>query len=109
MKYEDCPIRAALAVIAGKWKALIFRELQRRPAGYGQLARRLPQASRRMLTLQLRELERDGIVSRRVELGRVVRTHYALTNHGRTLLPAMEALSSWGRRHRARRRTLQGT
>jgi DNA-binding HxlR family transcriptional regulator len=104
MKFEDCPIRATLSVIGGKWKPLIFRELQKKGIGYGQLKRRIPEASQRMLTLQLRELERDGIVSRSVYRSKVVRTQYALTDYGRTLLPAMEALSVWGRKHRLRAR-----
>jgi DNA-binding HxlR family transcriptional regulator len=103
VRYEDCPIRAALAVIAGKWKTLIIRELQRKSVSYGQMKRLIPQASQRMLTLQLRELERDGILSRTVHRGKVVRTQYALTDYGRTLLPAMEVLSDWGKRHRRRR------
>jgi DNA-binding HxlR family transcriptional regulator len=102
VKHEDCPIRAALAVITGKWKTLIFRELQRKSVGYGEMKRLIPQASQRMLTLQLRELERDGILSRTVYRGKVVRTRYALTDYGRTLLPAMEALSQWGKKHRLR-------
>jgi DNA-binding HxlR family transcriptional regulator len=88
-----------MEVISGKWKSLIFRELQGKTIGFGQLKRRIPQASQRMLTLQLRELERDGIVSRNVQGEAVIRTNYSLTRYGQTLLPAMEELSRWGRVH----------
>jgi DNA-binding HxlR family transcriptional regulator len=70
---------------------------------YGQLKRRIPEASQRMLTLQLRQLERDGLLKRSVHRESVLRTQYELTSYGRTLVPALESLSRWGRRHRARR------
>jgi DNA-binding HxlR family transcriptional regulator len=107
MLREACPIASALKVISGKWKALIFRELQSGSVGYGQLRRRVPEASQRMLTLQLRQLERDGIIERNVSNGPIVRTAYSLTEYGRTLLPAMEELSKWGSTHRSRSRRVR--
>jgi DNA-binding HxlR family transcriptional regulator len=103
MRQADCPITAALRTIAGKWKPLIFRELQSRSVRYGDLKRRIPEASQRMLTLQLRQLEQDGLVKRSVHRESVLRTQYELTSYGKTLLPALEALSRWGARHKARR------
>jgi|SRR5580692_3296231 DNA-binding HxlR family transcriptional regulator len=102
MRQADCPIATALRVISGKWKALIFRELQSKGVRYGQLKRKLPEASQRMLTLQLRQLERDGLLKRTVHRESVIRTQYELTAYGRTLLPALEALSRWGARHKSR-------
>jgi DNA-binding HxlR family transcriptional regulator len=104
MRQSDCPITSALRVIAGKWKPLIFRELQSRSVRHGELKRRIPEASQRMLTLQLRQLERDGLVTRSVHHESVLRTQYELTPYGKTLLPALEALSRWGRAHRTRLR-----
>lgn len=102
MLQADCPIAAALRVISGKWKALIFRELQSKSVWYGQLRRKLPEASQRMLTLQLRQMEHDGLLKRTVHRESVIRTQYELTAYGRTLLPVLEALSRWGARHKAR-------
>ena len=102
MRQADCPIATALRVISGKWKALIFRELQSKSVGYGQLKRKIPEASQRMLTLQLRQLERDGLLTRTVHRESMIRTQYELTPYGRTLLPALEALSHWGARHKSR-------
>jgi DNA-binding HxlR family transcriptional regulator len=102
MRQSDCPITTALRVIAGKWKPLIFRELQSKSVRYGQLTRRIPEASQRMLTLHLRQLERDGLVKRGVDRESVISTHYELTPYGKTLLPAIEALSRWGTLHTAR-------
>jgi DNA-binding HxlR family transcriptional regulator len=103
MRQIDCPIATALRVISGKWKALIYRELQSKSVRYGQLRRKIPEASRRMLTLQLRQLERDGLLKRAVHRESVIRTQYELTAYGRTLLPALDALSEWGTRHKTRR------
>ena len=102
MRQVDCPIATALRVISGKWKALIFRELQSKSVRYGQLTRKIPEASRRMLTLQLRQLERDGLLKRTVHRESVIRIQYELTPYGRTLLPALDALSRWGAQHKSR-------
>jgi DNA-binding HxlR family transcriptional regulator len=107
MRQADCPIATALRVISGKWKALIFRELQSKSVRYGQLKRKLPEASQRMLTLQLRQLEREGLLKRTVHRDSVIRTQYELTAYGRTLLPALDALSRWGARDHSRRANLQ--
>jgi DNA-binding HxlR family transcriptional regulator len=104
MLKADCPVTAALRVIAGKWKALIYRELQSSSVRYGQLRRRIPEASQKMLTLQLRELERDGLVRRSIHHESVLRTQYSLTSYGKTLLPAIVELSRWGKKHQVRLR-----
>jgi DNA-binding HxlR family transcriptional regulator len=89
----------ALRVIAGKWKPLILRELKSGSIRYGQLQRRIPEASQKVLTSQLRQLERDGLVERSVFHETILRTQYSLTPHGRTLRPALEELARWGRNH----------
>ena len=103
MRQTDCPIATALRVISGKWKALIFRELQSKSVRYGQLKKNIPEVSQRMLTLQLRQLERDGLLKRTFHRESIIRTQYELTTYGRTLLPALEALSRWGTLHKSRR------
>jgi DNA-binding HxlR family transcriptional regulator len=100
MLRQDCPVSVALGVISGKWKPLILRELKNGSVRYRQLQRRIPEASQKMLTAQLRELERDGLVERTVYHGRVLRTEYALTPYGATLRPALLELARWGVRHR---------
>ncbi len=96
MLREECPVSIALRVIGGKWKPLILRELKSGSIRYGQLQRRIPEATQKVLTSQLRQLERDGLVERTVFHETTLRTQYALTVHGRTLRPA---LARWGRRH----------
>src|SRR5947209_20501515 len=99
MLRADCPVSAALGAISGKWKPLILRELKSGTVRYGQLQRRIPEASRKVLTAQLRQLERDGLVRRSVYKGVVLRTEYTLTPYGATLRPALLELARWGRRH----------
>lgn len=100
MLREDCPVTAALAVISGKWKPLILRELKDGSVRYSQLQRRIPEASQKVLTAQLRELERDGLVQRSVHREALLRTEYLLTPYGKTLRPALVELARWGSRHR---------
>ena len=100
MLREECPVSIALRVIAGKWKPLILRELKSGSIRYGQLQRRIPEATQKVLTSQLRQLERDGLVERTIYHETILRTQYALTPYGKTLRPALEELARWGRRHR---------
>lgn len=99
MRREECPVSTALSVIYGKWKPLILRELKAGSLHYGQLQRRIPEASQKVLTSQLRQLQRDGIVERSVYHANILRTRYALTPYGKTLRPALLELARWGRKH----------
>jgi DNA-binding HxlR family transcriptional regulator len=99
MLREECPVSIALRVVAGKWKPLILRELKSGSIRYGQLQRRIPEATQKVLTSQLRQLERDGLVERTISHETTLRTEYALTSYGKTLRPALEELARWGRRH----------
>jgi DNA-binding HxlR family transcriptional regulator len=89
----------AIDVIGGKWKPLILRELKSGRVRYGELQRRIREVSPKVLTSQLRELERAGIVEREVRRESVLRAVYSLTEYGATLRPALEELARWGRRH----------
>jgi DNA-binding HxlR family transcriptional regulator len=99
MLRDQCPVTTTLRVIAGKWKPLILRELKNGTLRYSQLQRRIPEASQKVLTSQLRALERDGLVVRQVFHESVLRTEYTLTAYGRTLRPALLALARWGEQH----------
>ena len=102
MLRSQCPVSIALRVIAGKWKPLILRELKDDSRRFGQLRRHIPEASQNVLTAQLRQLERDGLVERSVFLGSILRTQYTLTAYGRTLRPALVELARWGQVHGCR-------
>ncbi len=101
-RHEDassCPVEAALNRIAGKWKGLIILRLLGRTWRFNELRRSLPGCSQRMLTAQLRELETDGIVDRKLFPEVPPRVEYSLTNMGRNLEPTVRAMCEWGQVH----------
>lgn len=91
----NCAVEATLEAIGGKWKGIILYHLDdtRR---FNELHRLLPDITQRMLTKQLRELERDGIISRTVYAEVPPRVEYKLTDFGKTLKPVLTALEKWG-------------
>ena len=91
-----CPVEAALRLIGGKYKGLILWHLTGGAMRYGALSRLVAGATPKMLTQQLRELERDGLVSRAVFPVVPPRVEYALTPSGETLAPVLHALYDWG-------------
>jgi len=88
----------------GKWKPLILNELKDGKLRFGQLRRRIPEASHKVLTEQLRQLEQTGILQRTIYHETVVRSEYELTPYGESLRPILFALCEWGIRHRRLRR-----
>lgn len=98
----NCAVEAALDVIGGKWKVLILCWLKEGVHRFGELRRRMPGISERVLTQQLRELERDGIVNRKVYAEVPPKVEYSLTPFGETLRPVMVMLNDWGRKHMKR-------
>ena len=99
MNYNQCPIMRTLDVIGGKWKPIILHYLEEEPRRAGELARLIPQASGKVLTEQLRELQREGVISRTVQSVVPPRVDYALTELGRSLVPLLDAMCEWGVAH----------
>lgn len=97
------PVELALHVIGGKWKMPILWRLKDRTWRYNELRRALRRVTHKMLTQQLRELERAGLITRTVHPVVPPHVDYAITELGRTALPAIEALRSWGSLYRRRR------
>src|SRR5450755_1356103 len=95
-----CPVEATLDVIGGKWKVVILFHLTHEGTHrFAELRRRIPGVSERMLTQQLRELEEDGIVHRKVYPEVPPKVEYSLTEYGKTLRPITEVMCEWGQRH----------
>lgn len=93
---EDCPVRAALDIVRGRWKPSILYALQQRPLRYSELQRALPRISPQALTTQLKQLEADGLVAREVYAEVPVRVEYRLSEFGSSLSDVMDSLESWG-------------
>lgn len=100
-----CSVEATLSVMGGRWKPVIlFRLMESDCLRFNELRRRLPTAiTQKMLTQQLRELEADGIIERRVYAQVPPRVEYRLTHHGRSLRPVLVAMRDWGVKHMAER------
>ncbi|CAN5637787.1 winged helix-turn-helix transcriptional regulator [soil metagenome] len=97
---SPCPVETTLRIVGGKWKAVILFRLTEGTKRFSELKRLLPGATQQMLTQQLRELERDGIVHREVYAEVPPRVEYSLTELGRTLEPVLSLMSDWGQTYR---------
>ena len=95
---SPCPIDAMLSVIDGRWKGTILWRLFDGPMRMSELRRSIPGITERMLIRHLQELVKDGIVLR--EEGQSVR--YSISEYGMTMVPVLEEICAWGRRHLAR-------
>jgi|TARA_Y100001970_G_scaffold207329_1_gene252586 DNA-binding HxlR family transcriptional regulator len=98
-KTYSTPIEVTLDVIGGKWKAVLAYHIIQGPQRFSELKRLVPGITEKMLTQQLRELERDGVVSRTVFAEVPPRVEYRITEHGASLQPVLAAMCSWGREH----------
>jgi DNA-binding HxlR family transcriptional regulator len=97
-----CPVEVTLDLIDGKWKGVILYHLQGGTLRFGDLRRRMPSITQRMLTKQLRALEADDLVTRKVYPEVPPRVEYSLSKTGERLKPVIDALKAWGEDHRAR-------
>jgi len=95
-------IDATLSVLGGKWKMLILWQLLGRPRRFNELRRAITGVSQHMLTVQLRDLESQGVITRTIFAEVPPRVEYALSEHGKSLGGVMRALAEWGKSHLAR-------
>jgi len=102
MDHTNCPVKLTASIIGGKWKPSLLFHLEGRTRRFCELQRLIPGLTKKMLTQHLRELERDGIVHRKVYAEVPPRVEYSLTRHGESLKPILKLMSAWGTRHRAR-------
>jgi DNA-binding HxlR family transcriptional regulator len=103
-KMRDCPVMTTVLIMGGRWKPRILWHLRSRAASFGEL-QRATQASERMLSKSLRELEADNVITRAVvPVGKVVMTRYAFSEYGLTLAPVLDAMGYWGLQHQRTQR-----
>jgi DNA-binding HxlR family transcriptional regulator len=96
MTEDSCPVTRAVRVIGGKWKLFIVYQLMSGTRRFGELQRLLPGVTQQMLTAQLRELEADGVVHRKVYAQVPPKVEYSLTTLGRELEALTNQLAEWG-------------
>jgi DNA-binding HxlR family transcriptional regulator len=107
-KVYNCPVEATIDVIGGKWKPLILWWLHQGTHRFAELRRLMPGITEKMLTQQLRELEADGIVARRIYPTVPPKVEYSLTEYGGSLKRALQAICDWGRIHMDRINAVEG-
>lgn len=98
---SQCPIENLLSLIGGRWKPVILWWLtdNRAPLRFTGLRQKMPKISQKVLTQQLRELERDGLIKRQMFAEMPVRVEYSVTPFGTKLRPVLQTLDSWSRKH----------
>lgn len=92
----NCPVDATLRLIGGKYKALVLWHLTNGTMRHGEIQKLVPQATPKMLTQQLRELESDNLLTRKVYPVVPPKVEYSLTEFGRSLKPILDAMYDWG-------------
>lgn len=94
-----CPVDVALSMISGKWKPMILWLLATRPQRFSDLQAAMPGVAHKVLSQQLRQLQADRVIRAASRGGAVTASGYQLTEFGRTLRPALNALAAWGKAH----------
>lgn len=102
-EHQECQVAKALAVLGGKWKLPLIKQLTAGTKRYNELFRELDGITQRMLTKQLRELENDLVVTRKVYPEIPPKVEYSLTEIGHGLQPVILELEKWGSKHSAQK------
>ncbi|MBQ0733562.1 winged helix-turn-helix transcriptional regulator [Aquimarina celericrescens] len=103
LEYKDkhyyCPVELTMDLVGGKWKGVIIWYLKDSTMRYNELKKKITTISEKVLIKELRSLESDGIVSRKVYPEVPPKVEYSLTPYGKTLIPIFELISKWGNKH----------
>ncbi|NMR35711.1 helix-turn-helix transcriptional regulator [Chryseobacterium aquaticum] len=102
---NSCPVTATMKVLGGKWKAILINAIYHTsPARFGELRRSVKGITQSMLTSQLRELEDDGIINRKIYAEIPPRVEYTLTEFGLTLSPIILSMADWGKKYKLKKK-----
>lgn len=96
-----CPVETTLTLIGDKWKVLILRDLLTGTKRFGELKKSIGSVSQKVLTAQLRDMEENGLVNRKVYAEVPPRVEYSLTELGQSLKPILDAMWNWGEGYQA--------
>ena len=102
-KLPDCPVETTLGLISNRWKVLIIRDLLEGKKRFGELKKSIGSVSQKVLTAQLREMERSGLLTRTVYPEVPPRVEYTLTDLGYSLKPILDAMRNWGEAYKAQK------
>lgn len=96
-KEYPCCTSLTMGIIGGKWKTVILFHLMNTTLRYSQLRKTMPTVTERILSLQLKALEEDGLIKRRVYTSKPpLKVEYSLTDFGKTLIPLIQSIADWG-------------
>lgn len=99
-----CPVETTLTLISDKWKVLILRDLLPGTKRFGELKKSLGKVSQKVLTAQLRDMEKNGLLVRTVYAEVPPRVEYSLTDLGKSLKPILDAMWNWGEEYQLQNR-----
>lgn len=97
-----CPVETTLMLIGNKWKVLVLRDLLPGTKRFGELKKSIGNVSQKVLTAQLRDMESNGLINRKVYPEVPPRVEYSLTELGQSLKPILDAMWNWGEEFKAR-------
>ena len=98
-KTYPCTVSLTMDLVGGKWKAVILYHLKDEPKRYNELRKEIPSVTEMTLSLQLKQLEKDGLVSRKVYGEKPpIKVIYSLTDFGKSFVPVLDAITNWGNR-----------
>lgn len=100
MILPKCPVETTLALVGGKWKVLIIRELIKDTKRFGVLKSSIGNISQKVLTQQLRSMEQDGLISRKIYAEIPPRVEYSLTEMGKSLKQLLDVMWNWGEQYK---------
>lgn len=101
--YPACPVETTLWLIGNKWKVLIIRDLLTGTKRFGELKKSIGKVSQKVLTTQLRDMEEDGLISRKIYAEVPPRVEYSLTELGKSLQPILNAMLQWGTEYKEKK------
>jgi DNA-binding HxlR family transcriptional regulator len=96
-KSYHCAMDITMDYIGGKWKTVVLWYLIGKTLRFGELKKKIPDITEKMLSIQLKNLEKDGLIERVVYEEVPLRVEYSLTDFGKTLIPVLKAVAKWGR------------
>jgi DNA-binding HxlR family transcriptional regulator len=97
---EKCAITTTLHALGGKWKIIVLWHLVEKTRRFSEIQHLVQGVTHKMLAQQLRELQAEGLIQRKVYAEVPPRVEYSLTAYGRTLIPILNAMAEWGREHK---------